>query len=102
LASNIDSRRSSGQRVSLSTIHAAKGKEWPIVCIIGLEEGVLPDRRMESDEDLAEERRVLYVGMTRAQEQLVLSFATSSRHNRPRQASRFLSDLPRELIRRGV
>lgn len=102
LASNIDSRRNSGQRVSLSTIHAAKGKEWPIVFIIGLEEGVLPDRRIESDEDLAEERRVFYVAMTRAQEQLVLSFATSSRNNRARQASRFLNDLPRELIRRGI
>ncbi len=64
-----------GDRIQLLTLHAAKGLEWPVVFVLGCDEGWLPYRRAgqpESEVDLAEERRLLYVGMTRARRQLYL------------------------------
>jgi DNA helicase-2/ATP-dependent DNA helicase PcrA len=82
------------------TLHAAKGLEFPVVFIIGCEEGLLPYRRENKPFDIEEERRLFYVGMTRAQEKLVLTRAESrflfgeKRRNAP---SRFLSDIETAL-----
>jgi DNA helicase-2/ATP-dependent DNA helicase PcrA len=85
------------------TLHCAKGLEFPVVFIIGMEEGLLPHyRRGEEIDDLEEERRLCYVGITRAKERLYLSRAERrstfgvGRANLP---SRFLDELPFELIR---
>ncbi len=89
-------------RVSLLTLHAAKGLEFPVVFIVGLEDGLLPLHWGEPDEAaLAEERRLFYVGMTRAKERLVLSRA-EQRHWRGRlrrlPPSPFLSDIEQRLV----
>jgi DNA helicase-2/ATP-dependent DNA helicase PcrA len=84
------------------TLHCAKGLEFPIVFIVGIEEGLLPHyRRGEEIEDMEEERRLFYVGMTRAKQKLILSRAEKrstfgvGRANLP---SRFLDELPMELM----
>lgn len=88
--------------VHFMTLHAAKGLEFPLVFIVGLEEGLFPSSRsLEEPRQLEEERRLCYVGMTRAQRQLVLTYAESRRryglegYHRP---SRFISEIPQELI----
>ncbi len=87
--------------VTLITLHAAKGLEFPIVFIAGLEEGILPHMRSlesGSPEQLEEERRLCYVGMTRAKQQLYLVRAfrrAFGGHNPP---SRFLADIPPDLV----
>ncbi len=85
----------------LSTLHAAKGLEFPQVFLVGLEEELLPHRNSESPEQIAEERRLFYVGMTRARFRLQLSFC----HSRKRygetlnpEPSRFLAEIPSELL----
>ncbi|RWZ78187.1 MAG: ATP-dependent DNA helicase PcrA [Candidatus Microsaccharimonas sossegonensis] len=89
---------SDGQKVTLMTLHAAKGLEFPVVFIIGMEEGIIPHARVfeASPADLEEERRLAYVGMTRAREELHLSYAYSrlqfgQRTYNP--LSRFISDM---------
>ena len=84
--------------VSLMTLHASKGLEFPVVFIVGLEEGILPHSRVyeAGQDDLEEERRLMYVGMTRAREELLLSYATSrtqfgSRAYNPQ--SRFIDEI---------
>jgi DNA helicase-2/ATP-dependent DNA helicase PcrA len=90
-------------RVSLLTIHAAKGLEFPVVFVVGLEDGLLPLSFGAPDPaSLAEERRLLYVGMTRAKDRLLLSRAERRTvHGRVREQapSRFLADIERELLR---
>jgi DNA helicase-2/ATP-dependent DNA helicase PcrA len=91
-------------RVWLMTMHAAKGLEFPVVVLAGLEEGVFPHARSSDDEEqLEEERRLCYVGMTRAQSRLVLSGAARRRVFGEYQAtepSRFLDEIPAELVER--
>ncbi len=88
--------------VQLMTLHAAKGLEYPLVFLAGMEEGLFPHQRSSEDpQQLAEERRLCYVGMTRARELLVMSCAESRRLHGSDfypQPSRFLRELPAELI----
>jgi DNA helicase-2/ATP-dependent DNA helicase PcrA len=91
-------------RIWLMTMHAAKGLEFPTVIIAGLEEGVFPHSRAFEDEDeMAEERRLCYVGMTRARSQLVLTGAARRRvfgEYQPMEPSRFMDEVPPQLIER--
>jgi len=91
-------------KVWLMTMHAAKGLEFPLVVIAGLEEGLFPhSRSSENQEELEEERRLCYVGMTRAQSQLVLTSAARRRvfgEYQSTQPSRFLDEIPSALIDR--
>jgi DNA helicase-2/ATP-dependent DNA helicase PcrA len=102
LVSDIDLYENKGNRVSLMTLHCAKGLEFPVVFILGMEEGLLPHyRRGEEIEDLEEERRLCYVGITRAKEKLFLSRAerrTTFGIGRSNLPSRFLDELPIALI----
>jgi DNA helicase-2/ATP-dependent DNA helicase PcrA len=102
LVTDVDLYEDKGNRVSLMTLHCAKGLEFPVVFIVGIEEGLLPHyRRGEEIEDMEEERRLFYVGMTRAKEWLFLSRAeerSTFRAGRANLPSRFLDELPLELI----
>ena len=91
-----------GSAVTLMTLHAAKGLEFPVVFMVGMEEGIFPHARIyeAGPSELEEERRLCYVGMTRAREELHLSYAASrlqfgQRSYNP--ASRFLSDMGSEV-----
>jgi DNA helicase II / ATP-dependent DNA helicase PcrA len=102
LVSDQDELEDRPERVTLITLHAAKGLEFPIVFIVGLEEGLLPHKRaLEDERELEEERRLAYVGMTRAKDRLYLIHA---RHRSTwgvgaaSEASRFLTELPEELL----
>ncbi len=103
LYSDSDALNEPRPEVTLMTIHNAKGLEFPIVFVIGLEEGLFPHQRSLDDDQEAEERRLCYVGMTRAQQSLVLTHAHSRTifgmrgYNLP---SRFLSELPADEIER--
>jgi DNA helicase-2/ATP-dependent DNA helicase PcrA len=101
------------QRVLLSTIHSSKGLEWPIVFLVGLEEGVLPHARAlgssyEATADtsgLDDERRVFFVGLTRPRGLVCLSYCRERRAGdvvRIRRPSRFLDDLPSDLVIRAA
>ena len=91
-------------RVTLMTLHAAKGLEFPVVFILGLEEGLMPhSRSMTNSLELEEERRLCYVGMTRAQRELHLTYAQKRLYfggNHCNKPSRFLTEIPEELIER--
>jgi DNA helicase II / ATP-dependent DNA helicase PcrA len=101
LVSDLDETDRRQGSVSLMTLHNSKGLEFPVVHLIGLEEGVFPHARALEEGDLEEERRLCYVGMTRARERLVLSLARQrilygiAQRNRP---SRFLREIPPELV----
>jgi uncharacterized protein (TIGR00375 family) len=104
LATEADVFDPRADRVSLLTIHAAKGLEFPVVFVVGLEDGLMPLAFGAPDPaTLAEERRLLYVGMTRAKDRLLLSRAerrTLRGRVREQAPSRFLADIERELLRR--
>ena len=103
LVSDVDSLDESTSGVTLITLHQVKGLEFPVVFLAGLEEGLLPHVRAleEGDEGIAEERRLVYVGVTRAQHRLYLLHAFR-RHlygaGQLSQASRFLADIPPEML----
>ena len=88
--------------VALMTMHTAKGLEFPVVYVVGMEDGLLPhSRSLESPSDLEEERRLLYVAMTRAREQLCLTSACVRRVFGAETAvepSRFLDEIPSEVV----
>jgi DNA helicase-2/ATP-dependent DNA helicase PcrA len=102
LVTDADLYEDKGNRVSLMTLHCAKGLEFPFVFIVGMEEGLLPHyRRGDEIEDLEEERRLCYVGITRAKERVFLSRAEKRSTfgvGRANLSSRFLEELPVELI----
>jgi len=79
--------------VTLTTIHAAKGLEWDAVCVVGLAEGLLPISMADTEEAVEEEKRLLYVAVTRAREHLALSYARARREGgrATRKTSRFLT-----------
>jgi len=102
LVADVDSLRDQVDAPVLMTLHAAKGLEFPVVFITGMEEGLLPhSRSLEDPDEMAEERRLCYVGITRAKDRVFLSYAFrrtmwgSSDVSTP---SRFLSDIPTQLM----
>lgn len=102
LISDLDSMDESDDRVILMTMHAAKGLEFPVVFIAGMEDGVFPGMQaIFNPDDIEEERRLAYVGITRAKEKLYITNAETrmlygqTAHNRP---SRFLNEIPFGLI----
>lgn len=100
LSTSVDDQQTGKEAVTMLTLHAAKGLEYPVVFIVGVEEGLLPHQRsLETPEELSEERRLFYVGITRAEERLFLSYAFrrafGTSLNMP---SRFLGDIPSEVI----
>lgn len=102
LASDLEPLQGEEGVVSLMTLHAAKGLEFPVVFLVGMEQGLFPSFRSLNDPmALEEERRLCYVGITRAQEQLFLTFAESRRlYGRSEDTipSQFLAELPAELL----
>ena len=80
--------------VTVATLHAAKGLEWPVVFVVGCAEGSLPIVYADTDERVAEERRLFYVGLTRARDRLVVTWAlTRNGGGRSREPSRFLAEM---------
>ena len=107
LVSEVDNYEERVDAVTLLTLHSAKGLEFPVVFIVGLEEGLLPharsiDNGYERPEELEEERRLCYVGITRAMQRLYLVHAfrrTLWGSSQVRDPSRFLADIPPQLIK---
>ncbi|MEW6623932.1 MAG: DNA helicase PcrA [Bacillota bacterium] len=102
LVADIDQYNADDDLLVLMTLHTAKGLEYPVVFMIGMEEGLFPHfKSLENDYELEEERRLCYVGMTRAKEKLYLSFAKMRMiygETIPRPISRFLQEIPAHLL----
>ncbi len=105
LVADVDDLEGGSNSVTMLTLHASKGLEFPVVFITGLEEGIMPHSRSMTDaEEMAEERRLFYVGLTRAEDQLFLSHTLRrslygmSEMSTP---SRFLGDIPSNLVEGG-
>ena len=100
---NEKQKKTKKGRITLMSFHAAKGLEFEKVYMVGFEEGLLPHKRAieEGDKGIQEERRLCYVGITRAKKQLVLSYAKwrRRRHQRiQRETSQFLPDIPKDAL----
>ena len=102
LSSDIDDLEEGEEYVTLMTLHSAKGLEFPVVFLVGMEEGIFPGyKSIGEQKELEEERRLCYVGVTRAKENLYLTNSKqrttfgSTTHNPP---SRFLQEIPKELL----
>jgi DNA helicase-2/ATP-dependent DNA helicase PcrA len=102
LVSDLDQAELRTDRVSLMTLHTAKGLEFPLVFVVGMEEGVFPHAASSHDDaGIEEERRLCYVGMTRAMERLVLCCASERRRFGSRSfgaPSRFLGEIPAQVV----
>lgn len=102
LLDRMDDEKDAQGKVTIITLHAAKGLEFENVYLVGMEEGFIPhSRSVEEGRELSEERRLAYVGITRAKRRLCLSFAekrTRYGETTPRTPSRFLDDIPAHLI----
>ncbi len=102
LVTDLERGEEGREAATLMTLHSAKGLEFPLVIMIGMEEKLFPHvRALEDNEQMEEERRLCYVGMTRARERLILTNARRRRifgqdqYNRP---SRFIADIPRDVL----
>ena len=102
LSSDLDNMEENEETVTLMTLHSAKGLEFPVVFLVGMEEGIFPGyKSIGEQKELEEERRLCYVGVTRAKENLFLTNSKqrttfgSTTHNPP---SRFLQEIPKELL----
>ena len=102
LSSDLDNMEETEESVTLMTLHSAKGLEFPVVFLVGMEEGIFPGyKSIGEQKELEEERRLCYVGVTRAKENLFLTNSRqrttfgSTTHNPP---SRFLQEIPKELL----
>mgnify|MGYP001007721298 CR=1 FL=1 len=103
LLSDVDKTEKNGDTVTLMTVHSAKGLEYPVVFVVGMEEGLFPIRRAldGGSDELEEERRLCYVAVTRAQKLLYITFATvrtiygNTSYSIP---SSFLKEIPEELV----
>ena len=102
LSSDTDELEDENNQVTLMTLHSAKGLEYKVVFLIGMEEGIFPGHQsMENPEEIEEERRLFYVGITRAKEKLFMTFAKrrtifgSTSYNPP---SRFVGEIPSDLL----
>ena len=106
LASDLDNLDETQSKVSLMTLHSAKGLEFPIVFLVGMEQGLLPHNRTLNDPlEMEEERRLCYVGITRAQEQLFMTYTRERRlwgYREPAVASQFLKEIPEDLVSSNV
>jgi DNA helicase-2/ATP-dependent DNA helicase PcrA len=102
LMSDPDTIREENDAVTLITLHAAKGLEYPVVFIVGMDEGILPhSRSLEDENQMEEERRLAYVGITRAKQRLYLVYAfrrTLYGMTQTNGPSRFLADVPADLV----
>lgn len=102
LVSDLDKDEVGSEQVTLMTLHAAKGLEFPTVFLVGMEEGIFPlSRALMEDDQLEEERRLAYVGVTRAMKKLYLTNAYSRMlygRTQSNQASRFIKEIPQSLI----
>ena len=101
LVSDIDEMKEGGRGVTMMTLHSAKGLEFPLVFMTGMEEGVFPHARSMGDpDDIEEERRLCYVGLTRARRRLFLSYALHRRiHGYGLgEPSRFLKEMPEDQL----
>lgn len=102
LLQETDKTKEEGRRTTMMTMHASKGLEFPVVFVVGMEEGIFPhSRTLFSAEELEEERRLCYVALTRAKEKVFISFAKFRRIFGSAQAnlpSRFLSEIPSKLL----
>ncbi|MBD2463980.1 DNA helicase PcrA [Oscillatoria sp. FACHB-1407] len=102
LSSDLDDLQQDQHKVSLMTLHSSKGLEFPVVFLVGLEQGLFPNfRSLEDPAAIEEERRLCYVGITRAQERLFITYARERRlygSREPASPSLFLGELPKELL----
>jgi DNA helicase II / ATP-dependent DNA helicase PcrA len=103
LSSDLDKLDDEQQsKVSLMTLHSSKGLEFPVVFLVGMEQGLFPNHRsLEDPKSLEEERRLCYVGITRAENRLFISYARERRlygNREPASPSLFLGELPKELL----
>ncbi len=104
LVADVDEIDDNDDKVTLLTLHSAKGLEFPVVFISGVEDGLLPHiRSFDDSEGMAEERRLMYVGVTRAMDELYLSYtfrrAMYNATGGPNEPSRFLEDIPAHLTK---
>ena len=99
LLTNIDELDDKTEQLTLMTLHAAKGTEFPVVIILGMEEGSFPMWKQNITEaEIEEERRLFYVGITRAQAQLYLSSTVYRTGDRDRSVSMFVREVPSNYV----